>query len=175
MGWAAQYGALAPPALLLYLSAVAWTVGYDTIYALQDARDDAIVGIRSTARLFGAHARLGIGAFYLAAALFAQAALVMAGAGRVAELGWAAFAAHLLWQVWQVEDASPATALRLFRAQIATRRTPLLFAGFAPRSTGCAPPWGDASVARERPLCGCATGIIRPDADRPAPCRAGSR
>ncbi|THD47273.1 MAG: 4-hydroxybenzoate octaprenyltransferase [Bradyrhizobium sp.] len=129
MGWAAQYGALAPPALLLYLSAVAWTIGYDTIYALQDARDDAIVGIRSTARLFGAHARLGIGAFYLAAALCAQAALVMAGAGLVAEIGWAAFAAHLLWQVSQVEGASPATALRLFRANRDAGL--LLFAGFA--------------------------------------------
>ena len=50
MGWAAHYGALGWPALLLYVSAVCWTIGYDTIYALQDARDDAIVGIRSTAR-----------------------------------------------------------------------------------------------------------------------------
>ena len=54
MGWAASAGALAPPALLLYASAFCWTIGYDTIYALQDARDDAIVGIKSTARLFGA-------------------------------------------------------------------------------------------------------------------------
>ena len=62
MGWAATYGALAPPALLLYASAFCWTIGYDTVYALQDARDDAIIGIKSTARLFGAHARLGVGA-----------------------------------------------------------------------------------------------------------------
>ena len=82
MGWAAHYGALGWPALLLYVSAVCWTIGYDTIYALQDARDDAIVGIRSTARLFGANAGRGIGAFYLASAVFAQAALIAAGGRR---------------------------------------------------------------------------------------------
>ena len=53
MGWSATFASLAPAPILLYLSAFAWTIGYDTIYALQDARDDAIVGIRSTARLFG--------------------------------------------------------------------------------------------------------------------------
>ena len=55
MGWSARFDALAPPALLLYAAAFCWTIGYDTIYALQDARDDAIVGIKSTARLFGRH------------------------------------------------------------------------------------------------------------------------
>jgi 4-hydroxybenzoate polyprenyltransferase len=116
MGWAATYGALAPPALLLYASAFCWTIGYDTIYALQDARDDAIVGIKSTARLFGAHARLGVGLFYLLTALLAQGALLWVGAGFLAELGWAGYAAHLLWQLSQVEGASPATALKLFRS-----------------------------------------------------------
>ncbi len=116
MGWAATYGALAPPALLLYASAFCWTIGYDTIYALQDARDDAIVGIKSTARLFGAHARLGVGLFYLLTALLAQGALLWVGAGFLAELGWAGFSAHLLWQLAQVEGASPATALKLFRS-----------------------------------------------------------
>ena len=72
MGWSARFGALGAPALLLYAAAFCWTIGYDTIYALQDARDDAIVGIKSTARLFGRHARLGVGAFYLLTALLAQ-------------------------------------------------------------------------------------------------------
>jgi 4-hydroxybenzoate polyprenyltransferase len=116
MGWAASYGALAPPALLLYASAFCWTIGYDTIYALQDARDDAIVGIKSTARLFGAHARLGVGLFYLLSALLAQGALLMVGAGFLAELGWAGFSAHLLWQLASIEGASPPTALKLFRS-----------------------------------------------------------
>ncbi|MGD1015127.1 MAG: 4-hydroxybenzoate octaprenyltransferase [Roseiarcus sp.] len=116
MGWAASAGALASPALLLYASAFCWTIGYDTIYALQDARDDAVVGIKSTARLFGARARLGVGLFYAMAALLAQGALIAVGAGIVAEIGWAAYCAHLLWQVWQVDGASPAMALKLFRS-----------------------------------------------------------
>jgi 4-hydroxybenzoate polyprenyltransferase len=116
MGWAATYGALAPPALLLYASAFCWTIGYDTIYALQDARDDAIVGIKSTARLFGARARLGVGLFYLLSALFAQGALLTVGSGFLAEFGWAGYCAHLLWQVARIEGASPRTALKLFRS-----------------------------------------------------------
>ena len=116
IGWSARFGALGAPALLLYAAAFCWTIGYDTIYALQDARDDAIVGIRSTARLFGRHARFGVGAFYLLAALLAQAALLLAGGGPLAELGWAAFAAHLAWQISRLDGASEATALMLFRS-----------------------------------------------------------
>ena len=116
MGWSARFGEIGFPALLLYAAAFCWTIGYDTIYALQDARDDAIVGIKSTARLFGRHARLGVGAFYLLTALLTQGALLSAGAGWIAELGWAAFAAHLVWQLSKVEGASEATALTLFRS-----------------------------------------------------------
>jgi 4-hydroxybenzoate polyprenyltransferase len=129
MGWSARFGEIGLPALLLYAAAFCWTIGYDTIYALQDARDDAIVGIKSTARLFGRHTRLGIGAFYLLTALLTQAALLAAGAGWIAELGWAAFAAHLVWQLSKVEGASEATALRLFRANRDAGL--LLFLGFA--------------------------------------------
>jgi len=129
MGWSARFGALGSPALLLYAAAFCWTIGYDTIYALQDARDDAIVGIKSTARLFGRHARLGVGAFYLLTALLAQAALLAAGGGWIAELGWAAFAAHLVWQLSKVEGASEKTALMLFRANRDAGL--LLFLGFA--------------------------------------------
>ena len=129
MGWSARFGALGSPALLLYAAAFCWTIGYDTIYALQDARDDAIMGIKSTARLFGRHARRGVGAFYLLAALLAQAALLTAGGGWIAELGWAAFTAHLIWQLSKVEGASEATALRLFRANRDAGL--LLFLGFA--------------------------------------------
>ena len=66
MGWSATFASLALAPILLYASAFAWTIGYDTIYALQDARDDAIVGIRSTARLFGSRVKLGVGVFYAA-------------------------------------------------------------------------------------------------------------
>jgi 4-hydroxybenzoate polyprenyltransferase len=129
MGWSATFASLAGAPVLLYLSAFAWTIGYDTIYALQDARDDAIVGIRSTARLFGAHARMGIGLFYAASAALAFAATELAGGGLIALIGWLAFSAHLGWQVMTIEGADPATALRLFR----TNRDAgfLLFAGIA--------------------------------------------
>jgi 4-hydroxybenzoate polyprenyltransferase len=129
MGWAAVYGGLAWPAIALYASAFCWTVGYDTIYAQQDARDDAIVGIRSTARLFGARARLWVGVSYALTAAFAQAALIGAGAGAIAEAGWVGFALHLAWQVGRIDGASPATALRLFRSNRDAGL--ILFAGLA--------------------------------------------
>jgi len=116
VGWSASFGALAPAPLLLYASAFCWTIGYDTIYALQDARDDAIVGIRSTARLFGARTRPAVALFYALAAALALAAILAAGGGPVAALGWLAFAAHLSWQVARLGDRSPANALALFRS-----------------------------------------------------------
>ena len=104
------------PALLLYASAFCWTIGYDTIYALQDARDDAIVGIGSTARLFGAQVRAASAAFYLAAALLAELAVFSAGGRILAQLGMCGYGLHLAWQLRRVDGATPATALRLFRS-----------------------------------------------------------
>ena len=129
MGWAALYGNLSAPAFLLYASAVAWTIGYDTIYALQDARDDAIVGIKSTARLFGANVRLGVGLFYLAAALLAEAALLAAGGGTIAQIGVCLYGAHLAWQLRGIEGATPQTALSLFQSNRDAGL--ILFAAFA--------------------------------------------
>ena len=116
MGWAAQAATLAAPAVLLYAAAIFWTIGYDTIYAMQDSRDDAIVGIRSTARLFAGHVRRGVGLLYLGAILCAAVALALALAGIAAWLGLAGFALHLAWQLRQVDGATPAVALRLFRS-----------------------------------------------------------
>jgi 4-hydroxybenzoate polyprenyltransferase len=116
MGWAAVYGRLDWPALFLYFSAFCWTIGYDTIYALQDARDDAIVGIKSTARLFGQNVRMGVSLFYLAAALLAQMALWRVGASVIAELAALLYCLHFVWQLRQINGATPAVALRLFRS-----------------------------------------------------------
>ena len=129
MGWSATFASLALAPILLYFSAFSWTIGYDTIYALQDARDDAIVGIRSTARLFGARTRLGVGVFYAASAALALTAIEVAGGGGIALIGWLAHAAHLAWQVSQIEGAEPATALRLFRSNRDAGL--ILFAGIA--------------------------------------------
>jgi 4-hydroxybenzoate polyprenyltransferase len=129
MGWSATFASLALPPILLYVSAFAWTIGYDTIYALQDARDDAIVGIRSTARLFGSRVKLGIGVFYIACAALALAAIEAAGGGAIALIGWLGFCGHLAWQVSQVEGAGAPTALRLFRSNRDAGL--ILFAGVA--------------------------------------------
>jgi len=129
MGWSATFSSLALAPVLLYFSAFSWTIGYDTIYAMQDARDDAIVGIRSTARLFGKNARLGVGIFYAAAAILALAAILLVGGGWIALLGWLAYVAHLAWQLSRVEGADAATALKLFRSNRDAGL--LLFAGIA--------------------------------------------
>jgi 4-hydroxybenzoate polyprenyltransferase len=129
MGWSATFASLTLAPILLYASAFAWTIGYDTIYALQDARDDAIVGIRSTARLFSARVKLGVGAFYAATAALALAAIEAAGGGAIALIGWLAFCAHLAWQTSQVEGAEPPTALKLFRSN--RDAGSILFAGIA--------------------------------------------
>jgi 4-hydroxybenzoate polyprenyltransferase len=129
MGWSTTFASLALAPILLYASAFAWTIGYDTIYALQDARDDAIVGIRSTARLFGSRVKLGVAVFYGATAALALAAIEAVGGGAIALVGWLAYAAHLGWQTAQVEGADPVTALALFRSNRDAGL--ILFAGVA--------------------------------------------
>src|SRR5256885_12145617 len=103
MGWAAAFGRLDWPAALIYLAAVAWTVGYDTIYALQDIEDDEVAGIKSSARLFGAKLRPAVAACYALAAALLAASLAAAGAGRLAYVGAPAFAAHLAAQVATID------------------------------------------------------------------------
>lgn len=116
MGWVAVTGALAFPAVLLYAAAIAWTIGYDTIYAVQDERDDPAAGVLSTARLFGANVRLGVGLFYALAVTLAGIAAFRAGVGPLAWVGLAAFAGHLVWQLATLRKGDVARALRLFRS-----------------------------------------------------------
>ena len=116
MGWAAAVGSLSVAPVVLYLGAVAWVVGYDTIYALQDIEDDEIAGIRSSARFFGTRVRLGVAVCYGLAALLIGASLVLADASSVAFAALALFAGHLAWQVVRIDRTDGAGALRLFRA-----------------------------------------------------------
>ena len=116
MGWAAAFGRLDPPALLLYAGAIAWVIGYDTIYAHQDRDDDALIGIKSTALLFGARTKSMLAIFFsLAVALIALAGW-MAGAGIVFALGLLGFAAHLSWQIRRLDIDDPALCLALFKS-----------------------------------------------------------
>jgi 4-hydroxybenzoate polyprenyltransferase len=129
VAWSAVFGRLDAPAYLIYAAAVFWTIGYDTIYALQDIEDDVLAGIKSSARYFGELNREAIGAcFGLALALIATATWLVGG-GVFAWLGVAAFAAHLVWQVSQIKGVKPALALRLFRSNRDAGL--LLAAGFA--------------------------------------------
>ncbi len=118
VGWTASTGRLAAPAVAIYAAAIAWTIGYDTIYAIQDARDDVAAGIRSTARLFGPHLRLAVALLYAGAVLMAEAALALAGAAGSlwAQAGICGFALHLGWQVARLDLADMSIALRLFRS-----------------------------------------------------------
>jgi 4-hydroxybenzoate polyprenyltransferase len=116
MGWAAARGSLTLAPVLLYLGAVAWVVGYDTIYALQDIEDDAIAGIKSSARFFGERVRLAVAVCYAIAVWLVAVALVLADAGPFAFAGLAAFAFHLAWQVARIDRKDGEGALRLFRS-----------------------------------------------------------
>jgi 4-hydroxybenzoate polyprenyltransferase len=129
MGWAAAFGSLAMPAVMIYACAIFWTIGYDTIYALQDARDDAIVGIRSTARLFAQNVRMGVALCYLLAILCAVVAIAGVNGGPLAWLGLFTFALHLVWQIRRIERADTDRALMLFRSNRDAGL--LLFAGLA--------------------------------------------
>jgi 4-hydroxybenzoate polyprenyltransferase len=117
MGWAAALGSLALPPLFLYFGAFFWTIGYDTIYAVQDLADDSIAGVKSTARLFGRHLRLSVSLLYAAAIICIEIGLFMAGAnGWCAQLGVGGLALHFGWQVTKIDAEDGKIALRLFRA-----------------------------------------------------------
>jgi len=116
MGWAAAFGRLDPPAYLLYAGAIAWVIGYDTIYAHQDREDDALIGVKSTAILFGAQTKPMLAVCYaLAVGLIALAGW-SAGGGLVFALGLLAFAAHLAWQIVRLDIDDPVSCLVVFKS-----------------------------------------------------------
>jgi 4-hydroxybenzoate polyprenyltransferase len=113
LGYAAVRGTLDWPAGVLYASGIFWTLGYDTIYAVQDIEDDALAGVKSSARRLGADVRKGVTAFY------SLTILLLGGLTKFAPQGWpllAAAALHLIWQASQVKRDDPQGALRLFKS-----------------------------------------------------------
>lgn len=116
VGWTADTGSLGLTPLLLYAGGVLWTIGYDTIYALQDIEDDALIGIRSTARLFGRRVGVAVAMFYGSALVLFAAALAVASAGWPAYVGLAVGGAQLAWQAVRAGSADGRTALALFRS-----------------------------------------------------------
>ena len=116
MGWPAAFGRLDWPALVLYAGSILWVIGYDTIYAHQDRDDDLLIGIKSTALLFGERTPTMLAIFYAGAIVLIAAAGFMAGGGIAFTIGIVAFAAHLSWQVSRLDIDDPAHCLTLFKS-----------------------------------------------------------
>jgi 4-hydroxybenzoate polyprenyltransferase len=116
MGFAVVFGRIDATALFLYAGSISWVIGYDTIYAHQDTEDDALIGIKSTALLFGERTKPLLAMFYtLAVALIALAGW-SAGAGIAFSIGLLAFAAHLSWQIRRLDIGDPARCLAVFKS-----------------------------------------------------------
>jgi len=116
MGYAAATGRLDHAAGLLYLGAIFWILGYDTIYAHQDREDDALIGVRSTARLFGAHSRPFLAVCYTASLLCVAGSGWLAGLSPLFYLALLLPAALLARQVISLDIDNPALCLKLFNA-----------------------------------------------------------
>ena len=116
MGFAVILGQIGLPALFLYAGSIAWVIGYDTVYAHQDTEDDALIGVKSTARLFGAQTHRALILFYSLAVILIGAALALSGVGVPAWIGLAVFAGHLGWQITRLRIDDPALCLRVFKS-----------------------------------------------------------
>ena len=134
LAFAAHAGTLHPASGVLYLAGISWTLFYDTIYAHQDKEDDALIGVKSTARLFAQNTPNWLRLFlWLSVALMALAIwLAMGPAARPLALGLAllapvVMALHMLWQLRRLDIDDPAVCLHLFRANRDTGLLPLLF------------------------------------------------
>lgn len=112
MGWTAATGTFGWPMLWLYLAAFCWTIGYDTIYALQDKPDDELIGIRSSARLFGDHVKLGVSVCYALTLIF----LMLAKQSSLYFFCLTLFGAQLFWQVRTVDVAHAQNSMAVFRS-----------------------------------------------------------
>ena len=119
LAYAAHAGTVTPAALALYAAGIAWTLYYDTIYAHQDREDDALIGVKSTARLFGDNTRPWLWGFAGLAVALVALAILLSGAGfwgkAIALAGALAFGAHMLRQMQSLDLNDPASCLRIFR------------------------------------------------------------
>lgn len=116
VGWAAIHGSLDWPVAYLYAAGICWTLGYDTIYAHQDKEDDALIGVRSTALLFGDRTRIWVAGFYSGTIGLLMIAGYSLGFGPVYYLGVCLGALQLAWQVLRLNTADPQDCLRKFKS-----------------------------------------------------------
>jgi len=116
MGWAVEFADIDPPAILLYAGSILWVIGYDTLYAHQDKEDDAIVGVRSTARLFGDKTMYWLVGLYGGALVLFGWAFAMAQVPMPALAGLVAAAWHMTRQIRTLDIDDPDQCLRLFKS-----------------------------------------------------------
>ncbi|MDO7842480.1 4-hydroxybenzoate octaprenyltransferase [Sphingomonas immobilis] len=116
VGWSEIARSLTAPGLLLYAGSIVWVIGYDTIYALQDREDDALIGVRSSALRLGSRVRAGVALFYAAAVLLWGAALWLVRPDPFALATLIPVAAHFTWQVATLKPGDGAGALARFRS-----------------------------------------------------------
>jgi 4-hydroxybenzoate polyprenyltransferase len=116
MGWAAEFADLARPAILLYFGSIFWVIGYDTIYAHQDKEDDALIGVKSTARLFGDSTKSWLIGLYGGALILMASAFSAAEVPMPAMAGLVAAGAHMARQIFVLDIDNPDQCVRLFRS-----------------------------------------------------------
>lgn len=114
--WVAQTGSISLPPVYLYLAGIAWTLHYDTIYAHQDREDDALIGVKSTALLFGDSTRTMLWFFCGLVLIFAVMAVLTAGGGWLAYCGVLGLLVHMAWQTLALDIDDPAHCMMLFRS-----------------------------------------------------------
>ncbi len=138
LAWTAHGGRLGWPAVLLYVAGISWTLFYDTIYAHQDKEDDALIGVKSTARLFGTNTARWLRGFLLASVALFSLAVILALAPEVGILplvlgliGAWGFGWHMVWQLAQLDIDNAETCMRLFRSNRDAGLIPALFLAFA--------------------------------------------
>ncbi|MDJ1006547.1 MAG: 4-hydroxybenzoate octaprenyltransferase [Paracoccaceae bacterium] len=136
LAWAAHTGSLHPAPVALYLAGIAWTLFYDTIYAHQDKEDDALIGVKSTARLFGENTHRWLRRFLIATLSLFLLAVVLAAPGNILTLtvsvcGIWAMGWHLAWQLRLLNPDDTATCLRLFRSNRDAGLIPTAFLALA--------------------------------------------
>ena len=138
LAWTAHTGSLGLPALFLYLAGIVWTLFYDTIYAHQDTDDDALIGVKSTALLFGEDTHHWLRLFMMIAVLLLATSIIAAGLGQIGLLplvialaGAWAFGWHMAWQLARLDTSDSLICLALFRANRNTGLIPALFLAVA--------------------------------------------
>jgi 4-hydroxybenzoate polyprenyltransferase len=120
MAWAEVAGHITAGAIVMWIGAIAWQIGYDTVYAYVDVKDDVRLGLKSTAILFGKRGKTFIGLFYALTVASWSLGGWLSGMSLSYAAGMVVIAAHLAWQAWRIDLQRPELNFRLFLSNIFT-------------------------------------------------------